>query len=153
MSRGEPVQPWLLLIYKIPREPAAGRVYVWRKLKQLGAIALQDATWAMPRTAKTQEQLRRLAAEIAELGGEATLLAAEPIYATDPEGMQNQIAAPVEAEYRAILDALEGGDCDLAALSVRFQRAQARDYFASELGRRARQRLLDAQGAQPPCDG
>ena len=30
-------QEWLLLVHKIPREPTAGRVYVWRKLKQLGA--------------------------------------------------------------------------------------------------------------------
>src|SRR5690348_15616912 len=49
---------WLLLIYKFPREPTASRVYDWRKLKQLGAIALQDAVWVLPATPRTQEQLQ-----------------------------------------------------------------------------------------------
>jgi hypothetical protein len=26
---------WLFLVYRIPREPSAGRVFVWRKLHQL----------------------------------------------------------------------------------------------------------------------
>jgi hypothetical protein len=52
-----------------PREPTAGRVYVWRKLKQLGAIAVQDAVWVLPVTPRTQEQFQWLASEIDELGG------------------------------------------------------------------------------------
>ena len=43
---------WLLLAYKIPREPTAGRVYVWRKLKQLGAIAVQDGGVGAARDAR-----------------------------------------------------------------------------------------------------
>jgi len=58
---------WLLLVYKIPREPTAGRVYVWRKLKQLGAIAVQDAVWVLPAAPRTREQFQWLAAEIADL--------------------------------------------------------------------------------------
>ena len=59
---------WLLLVYRIPREPTAGRVFVWRKLKQLGAIALQDAAWVLPKTPRTQEQFQWLAAEITAKG-------------------------------------------------------------------------------------
>jgi hypothetical protein len=142
------VAPWLLLVYKIPREPTAGRVYVWRKLKQLGAVALQDAVWVLPRTAKTQERLQWLAAEITELGGEATLLSAEQLYATDAEGIKKQFVEPVEAEYREILAALGERDPDLSGLSKRFQKAQARDYFASELGKEVRGRLLKARGGR-----
>jgi hypothetical protein len=142
------VKPWLLLIYKIPREPAAGRVFVWRKLKQLGAIPLQDAAWVLPGTPKTQELLQWLAAEITELGGDATLLSAEQLYATDAEAMKRRFVEPVEAEYREIAAALEQEDRDLRALSKRFQQVQARDYFASELGRKVRARLLEARGGK-----
>lgn len=31
---------WVLLTYKVPRQPAASRVYVWRKLKRLGEPAI-----------------------------------------------------------------------------------------------------------------
>lgn len=137
---------WLLLIYRIPRQPTAGRVYVWRKLKQLGAVALQDAVWVLPRTPRTQEQFQWLAAEITELQGEATLWESAQLYATDTEAVRRQFVEPVEAEYRAILAGLKQRDRDLAALSTRFQQAQARDYFASDLGTQTREKLLAAGG-------
>lgn len=137
---------WLLLVYRIPREPTAGRVFVWRKLKQLGAIALQDAVWVLPQTLRTQEQLQWLASEITELQGEAVLWEADQLYATDTEALRRQFLEPVETEYREILAALKKKDRDLAALSKRFQEAHARDYFASELGRNTRDKLLTAGG-------
>lgn len=140
------MKPWLLLIYRIPREPTAGRVFVWRKLKQLGAIALQDAVWVLPLTARTQEQFQWLAAEITELKGEAMLWEAEQIYATEAEALRQQFVQPVETEYREIMAALKKKGHDLAALSKRFQEAHARDYFASALGRQTREKLLAAGG-------
>lgn len=137
---------WLLLVYRIPRNPTAGRVFVWRKLKQLGAIALQDAVWVLPLTPRTQEQFQWLASEITELQGEAVLWEADHVYATDREDLRRQFLEPVEAEYREILAALRKKDRDLAALSKRFQEAHARDYFASELGRKTRDKLLAAGG-------
>lgn len=135
---------WLLLVYRIPREPTAGRVFVWRKLKQLGAIALQDAVWVLPHTARTQEQFQWLASEITELKGEAVLWQAEQVYATDPESLRRQFTEAVESDYRAILAALKKKDRDLAALSKRFQETQARDHFASALGQQTREKLLAA---------
>lgn len=140
------MKPWLLLVYRIPREPTAGRVFVWRKLKQLGAIALQDAVWVLPQTPRTQEQLQWLVAEITELKGEAMLWEAEQLYATDTEALRRQFTEPVEIEYREIIAALKKKDRDLAVLSKRFQEVQTRDYFASELGRQTRDKLLAAGG-------
>ena len=142
------VKKWLLLIYRIPREPTTGRVFVWRKLKQLGAIALQDAVWVLPQTPRTQEQLQWLSSEITELKGEAMLWDAEQLYATDSETLRRQFIEPVEAEYRDVLAALKKKDRDLAALSQRFQEAHARDYFASELGRQTREKLLAVGGGK-----
>ncbi len=133
---------WLLLVYRIPREPTAGRVFVWRKLKQLGAIALQDAVWVLPKTPRTQEQFQWLAAEITELQGEAVLWEAAQLYATDLEALRQQFVDPIEVEYHEILAALKKKDRDLAALSQRFQEAQLRDYFKSDLGQKTRDKLL-----------
>ena len=135
---------WLLLVYRIPRQPTAGRVFVWRKLKQLGAIAVQDAVWVLPNTPRTLEQFQWLAAEITELNGEAVLWQADQIDATGEQALVEKFQEPVLAEYEAILAALKKKDRDLAALSKQFQQAQAKDYFASELGRKTRARLLNA---------
>jgi hypothetical protein len=141
---------WLLLVYRIPREPTAGRVFVWRKLKALGAIALQDAAWVLPQTPRTQEQFQWLAAEITELHGEAIVWEAEQLYATDPESLRRQFLETVETEYREILSALRKKPRDLGALSKCFQEIQARDYFASELGRKTREKLLAAGSGGKP---
>lgn len=140
------MKAWLLLTYRIPREPTAGRVFVWRKLKQLGAIAAQDAVWVLPLSPRTQEQFQWLAAEITELGGESMLFEADQLYATDAESLRRQFIEPVEAEYRDIQAALKKKDRDLTALSRKFQDAHARDYFGSDLGRLTREKLLAAGG-------
>src|SRR6476659_8841428 len=47
----------LLLLYKVPSEPTANRVSVWRKLKRLGAILLHDSVWVLPPSPRTIEEL------------------------------------------------------------------------------------------------
>ena len=137
---------WLLLVYRIPRQPSAGRVYVWRKLKQLGAIALQDALWVLPATPRTREQFQWLAAEIVELGGEASLFSSQVVFHTRKESLQEQFEAPIRAAYSEILTALKRRQPDLSALSKRYQQVKSQDYFRSPLGEQVRQKLLSAKG-------
>lgn len=137
---------WLLLVYRIPREPTAGRVYVWRKLKQLGAIAVQDAIWVLPATARTREQLQWLSAEIMELGGEASLFTAQSVFGHQQESLMEQFEAPVREAYGEILAALKRRGPDVAALSKRYQELKQQDYFHNQLGERVRQSLLSAGG-------
>src|SRR5262245_27350136 len=137
---------WLLLIYRIPRQPSAGRVFVWRKLNQLGAIALQDAVWVLPSTPRTREQFQWLAAEISELGGEPLLFASQVVYHSLGAGLQEQFETPVRAAYGQILTALRRPQCDLPALAKRYQQIKSQDYFRLPLGEQVRRKLLSAKG-------
>ena len=139
---------WLLLVYKIPREPTASRVYVWRKLKQLGAISAQDAIWVLPATPRTQEQFQWLASEIIELKGEASLFQSQLVFASDGPSLRERFEAPVRAAYEEILTALQRRKPDLAALSKKYQQAKEQDYFQCELGERVRKKLLSADGGE-----
>ncbi len=65
---------WLLLIYKVPTEPARKRTYVWRKLKKLGAIYLQQAVALLPDRPAIASEMEDLAQKIVEFEGEVTLL-------------------------------------------------------------------------------
>ena len=133
---------WIVLTYRVPRQPTAARVYVWRKLRKLGAIALQDAAWVLPATPKTQEHLQWLATEISELGGEARIWSATLLLEFGDEPLRNQFLARVEADYKAILKELRGKRRYLSALARRFQQALAQDYFSSPLGPTVRKRLI-----------
>jgi hypothetical protein len=123
-------------------------VYVWRKLKRLGAILLHDAVWVLPDTPRTREQFQWLAAEIMEMGGEASLWESR-LALGEPEGaLVQQFTAQADAAYRAILKELDQDDSDLAALSRQYQQAAQGDYFQSPLGRRVREALVTARGGQ-----
>ena len=137
---------WLLLVYKVPPEPSARRVYVWRKLKQLGAILLHDAVWVLPPTPYTQEQLQWLATEIVEMSGEALVWEAQLILPEQGETLAAQFGAQTDAGYSLILSALEQRDADLSALSRQYQQVKASDYFGSALGQRVREALMAAKG-------
>ncbi len=137
---------WLLLAYKLPREPTAGRVGVWRKLKQLGAVALQDAVWVLPANPQTREQFQWLAAEIEELSGEATLWESRLLSAEMDERVKAQFVEPVETSYRELLGELKKKRPDLPTLSKRYQQTFVRDYFRSPLAVKVRAALLAAQG-------
>lgn len=136
---------WLLMTYRIPREPSAARVYVWRKMRQLGAVAVQDAVWVLPATTRTQEQFQWLATEITELGGEVTYWTADIVSESGDPPLRQHFELPVEKTYREILGALKRKDRDLATLSKRYQAVLAQDYFQSDLGRQVRDRLLAAR--------
>jgi hypothetical protein len=139
---------WLLLLYKVPPKPTARRVYVWRKLKRLGALLLHDALWVLPDTPRTREQFQWLAAEIVEMDGEAWLWEGRLPFAGQDEALAQQFVAQAEAGYREILDGLKRKAPDLAALSRRYQQVRAEDYFHSELGERVRAALLSARGGR-----
>jgi hypothetical protein len=137
---------WVVLVYKIPREPAAGRVYVWRKLKRLGALLLHDAVWLLPETPWTREQFQWLAVEIRELGGEALVWESRMVLPGQDDALVQQFLAEVEHDYQAILTALQQADADLAALARQYQQVQARDYLQSPLSQQVRAALLQARG-------
>lgn len=143
-----PLARWLLLHYKIPSEPSASRVYVWRKLKRLGAYLLQDAVWVLPDTPRTLEQFQWLSAEIDEIGGEATFWRAQPALAGQDEGLVEQFTGQVEAAYRELSQRLDSSEADLEGLSRDYLRIKSRDYFNSEAGQRLRAALIAARGAQ-----
>jgi hypothetical protein len=93
---------WLVLIYRIPSEPTRLRAGVWRRLKGLGAIYLQNSVAALPAAPAAERALRSLRNEIGEMGGAAQLLRAEAL-----AGEADIVAAFNRArdeEYEEILD-------------------------------------------------
>ena len=93
---------WLLLVYRIPSEPTRLRATVWRRLKSLGAVYLQNSAAALPATDGAERALRRLRGEILEMNGSAVLLTCSAL-----AGEQDMVAlfqAARDDEYDEILD-------------------------------------------------
>lgn len=93
---------WLLLIYRIPSEPTRLRAAVWRRLKGLGAIYLQNSAAALPAGPANERALRKLHHDIIEMSGTASLLSCAVLV-----GERDVVAAFQAArddEYEEIVD-------------------------------------------------
>ncbi len=137
---------WLLLHYKLPAEPSASRVYIWRKLKRLGAILYLDAVWMLPESSRTREQFQWLAAEISEMGGEAIVWSAQPAQPGQDEYLIRHFTDQLAKPYQDLLDELKQAGANIEALSRQYQWLKSRDFFNSEIGQQVRDALLAARG-------
>jgi hypothetical protein len=102
VSDKEDADGWLLLIYRVPPEPTRLRSTVWRRIKSLGAIYLQNSVAALPATPATERSLRKLRREILDMQGTALLLHSS-VLAGEAE-VRNAFQAARNDEYEEIVD-------------------------------------------------
>ena len=93
---------WVLLMYRLPREPSTPRSAVWRKLRRLGVAQLADGLVTLPADARTREQLDWLAEEIQEAAGTAGVWLARPASMAQERDLATAMAAERAAEYAAV---------------------------------------------------
>jgi len=137
---------WLLLHYKLPSKPSALRVYIWRKLRRLGAILLHEAVWVLPDQPRTAEQVQWLTAEIREMGGEAYSWKATTILGENDEEITRQFNEQVEVVYAELLKKLDKSRANLQEISQQYQQTASQDFFHSKLGNVLREKLLSKRG-------
>jgi hypothetical protein len=99
-TAGEP--RWLLLIHQLPPKPAYLRVRVGRRLQGLGAVALKNTVYALPRSEGAQEDLAWVLREIAEAGGEAVLVAATMLDGLRDEDVEDLFHVARSADFARI---------------------------------------------------
>lgn len=140
---------WLLLHYKLPSKPSALRVYIWRKLKRIGAILLHEAIWVLPDNPRTAEQVQWLADEIQEMGGDAYYWKANTILDEQEESVILEFEEQVDTVYSNLLKRIEKPRSDLQEISKRYQQAASQDFFKSKLGLLVREKLTSKRGEKP----
>jgi len=153
---------WLLLTYKVPAEPAAKRVALWRKLKGMGAIYLQNGVCLLPKTDDHVRRLKMLENDIEEAQGESVIL---ETVALDP-GQEAKVLARFKAErddaYEEFIDKcddfeaevakevaanhftyaeLEENDVDLKKLQGWLTKIQKLDFYGADRASEAQDRL------------
>lgn len=133
-----PATGWLLLIHQIPPKPDYFRVKVRRRLQRLGAVALKNSVYLLPRREDTIEDFEWLAHEIRTEGGDATLCAGTWLAGTTDEEVETMFRNERDTDYAAIArqarDLAQGGEPseeELARLRGRLEEVQKIDYFGA----------------------
>lgn len=127
---------WLLLIHQLPPKPAYFRVKIWRRLQNLGAVAIKNSVYALPQNEQTLEDFQWLFQEITDGGGEASVCEASFIDGLSDGQIKDLFRSAREEEYQQLA---EDSRRLLAELSHPPAPPEARAELATQLRRLKRQ--------------
>ena len=153
---------WLLLTYKVPPEPASKRVALWRRLKSMGVVYLQNGVCLLPKTDDHARRLKMLANDIAEMSGEAVILETAALDHRQEDKVVARFKADRDDAYREFIDKcddfdteiakettaqhftyneLEENDVELKKLQGWLEKIRKLDFYGGELAAEATERL------------
>ena len=158
---------WLVVSVTTAGASGSLRVQVWRKLRSLGALYLQQSVSLLPARADVVREVRRLVDRIRRQGGQARVLRMAFTDATDEQTVLAEFNAARDAEYAEVLGRLpelrreladersrgnatyaevEESEADLERFRTWLAKIAARDYFAAPQGQAARDAVEEASG-------
>lgn len=157
---------WLLFIYQLPASPSTHRAYVWRKLKSLGALYLQNSICLLPVATSIEKKLVELRSEIAGRGGEAKILHISMNEQSERETVLALFESQMNDEYGEFLEQcsdfhaelekerkkshftfgeLEENEAELNKLRLWIPKLLGRDYFEVSIRRKAIEALQSCE--------
>jgi hypothetical protein len=160
------MKTWLAITYKVPAEPSRTRVYLWRKLKELGAVYVQQGAAILPMTDTLLVQVLALKAEVVSSGGEVLVGRMEFVDGEDDARVIAAFQRQRDGDYDEIVEQserlvyeldretkkekftyaeIEENETELARIHKWMERITARDWFAASGHARAQQAIEDAE--------
>ena len=105
---GGPVRrQWLLLTYKVPSQSSRARVAVWRDLKRLGALYLQQAVCVLPAVPEVVTALEQVRQRIDDLQGTSFSASLADLSESDQAQLVDGFRANSERDYAEIIEECE----------------------------------------------
>jgi hypothetical protein len=162
---------WVLLIHQIPPKPDYFRVKVGRRLQRLGAAAIKNSVYVLPRTDEAVEDFQWQSREIVAGGGEASVCEAsfvdglsdtqiEALFRTARDADYGQIVADAQRLLknmpsrgrRARTDGRGQIAADVNRLKRRLADIVAIDFFGAPRRRAAHEELARLEARLHPSD-
>jgi hypothetical protein len=161
--------PWYLLIHQLPPEPLYLRAKIRQRLARVGAVALKNAVYVMPRREDCLEDLQWIAEEARAGGGEAYVCESEFLEDGTEAALIAQFRAEREADYQDLVDTIrqwsgpgrpgkhrdEDFPAEVTRARKRLDEITRIDFFEAPGGRRAKKlvRSLEAPGRRRSGSG
>jgi len=92
------------LIHQIPPKPNYLRVKIGRRLQRLGAVAIKNSVYALPRSDQAYEDFEWVGKEIGESGGQASVCEARFVDGLSDGDVEGLFNAAREADYGEIAE-------------------------------------------------
>ena len=125
---------WVAMNYNLPAEPSKNRVYVWRKLRDLGAAAMSHGMAVLPKSSKKVPELVLLCEKVKDMGGEAAMIEMNFVSAKDEQALIRKFEELSEQEYAQLL-----AQCDSLLARLKARPVRGDDETGEEIRRMVRQ--------------
>lgn len=129
---------WLVLIHQIPPAPSYLRAKVGRRLQALGAVAVKNSVYVLPRTEDALEDLQWVRREIVSGGGDASVCEARFVEGLTDASIEALFNAARDADYASLAEEARA----LKAAGTRKRGAKRKDEVEADL-LRLRKRLAE----------
>jgi DNA-binding transcriptional regulator PaaX len=157
---------WLLLTYKVPAEPTSKRMALWRRLKALGAVYLQNGVCLLPKTDDHIRKLKVLENDISSMAGYCVLLETVALDRLQEGKVIARFKADRDDQYRELLGRcqdfkaeiakeieiqkftyaeLDEEETDLKKLQTWFEKIRKLDFYDAPLAVTAAERLKQCE--------
>ena len=97
-------QEWVLLVYRVPSEPSNNRVSVWRELKRLGVLYLQQCVCIVPAFPECVQGVQAVTARIEALHGTYNVFRVQDVEAAEQERLLIGFRRLSAKEYAEIIE-------------------------------------------------
>ena len=87
---------WLVFVHQLPAQPSNGRVKIWRRLQQVGAVALKNAVHVLPDSPQGVEDFEWLRGEVVALGGQASVFAVSSMSEADERYLDGEFGKEIK---------------------------------------------------------
>jgi len=105
---------WLLLTYKVPPEPSSKRIALWRKLKGLGAVYLQNGVCLLPKTDRHVRNVKVLENDIIQNNGSCVILETAALNKTQHDRVVTRFKLDRDESYEEIIDKCDDFEREIA---------------------------------------
>src|SRR5437879_3278989 len=120
----EPERCWLLLIHQIPPKPDYLRVKIWRRMQRVGAVAVKNSVYVLPKNEEALEDFQWILREDEEGGGEGSICEAGFIDGLSDPDVEALFRSARDADYSAIAEGAREVECSLPALGRKLEPEQ-----------------------------
>jgi len=138
---------WWMLIHQLPPRPLYLRAQIRNSLSRIGAVAVKNAVYVLPRTEDCLDGLREVAARAVAGGGEAFLCEMHFLDRSVEQALVRESRAARDADYEDLARSLAGAEnqAAIARGRRRFEKIARIDFFESD-GRARVEALLRRAG-------
>ncbi|MCE5330202.1 chromate resistance protein ChrB [bacterium] len=153
---------WIVINYTLPREPSRIRVSIWRKLKKIGSVNIQQSMWILPNTDKNYDLLNEIKDDVLQNSGEAFVMKSS-VDENSKKIIVERFNMARDEEYNELLEKcddffqeidkeiarenftfaeIEENEEELNKLKEWFEKILSRDFFEAALREKSKTMLL-----------